>query len=94
MDAMSIVEESERLLIIAHDNKRPDARAARAEVSKPRLAVTRSTQINTNGGLTDSSQQRHVTHCLLSLSGFRSLRSTERDVGTIAARETKVMIGI
>jgi hypothetical protein len=72
------------------NNKRPDARAVRAELSKPRLAVTRSTQFNAIGGPTDCSQQRHVTHSLLSHSGFRRLRPRECDVGTIIACENKV----
>jgi Protein of unknown function (DUF2934) len=35
------------------NNKRPDAQAIRGGLSKPRLPVTRSTQFNANGGLTD-----------------------------------------
>jgi Protein of unknown function (DUF2934) len=74
------------------NNKRPEAQAIRAKLSKPRLAVTRSTQFNANGWLTDCSQQRHVTHSLLSLSGFRRLRPCECEVGTIIAPGTKVTI--
>jgi hypothetical protein len=63
--------------------------AVRAEVTLVRRVVVSSTQFLANGGLIDGSQQRHVTYSRLSLNCVRRLRSSEGDVGTVNAIETK-----
>jgi hypothetical protein len=69
-----------------------DAHAVRSEVSRPRLAVRRSTQFVADGGLTNYAKRRHVTCSPLSLSAFRRLFRSKCDVGTIIAIQSDVVI--